>query len=148
MMRSHADRCALPNIARILLPLLVCLMWTQGDAQNAPSAPVISGGWHGLYLYPDGRPGVSFLFELAETNSRVTGRIAEINTFGDRNVPFLFADVIGDRSGNLIVFSKTYDGTGGPHHTVKYTGTIDPNGAIISGTWSVGNQTGTFQISK
>src|SRR5271166_5017966 len=86
----------------------------------ATSAGSLSGVWNGTYYYANGdkQQPVHFIFTFTPTGC--AGRSEEPNTFGDRSVPRLFANlscsVTSLSPGQVITIVKTYDGTGGVSH--------------------------------
>jgi hypothetical protein len=119
-----------------------------GSSSNASSITTLSGSWQGQYSYNDSRTPVPMSVDLSDENGQLSGRTTEPNTFGDPSASQLFADVSGSRSGARIQFVKRYDGTGGQHHSVQYSGTIDALGSQISGTWSLPGVSGRFVLRK
>lgn len=110
----------------------------------------LSGNWVGKYRYPKPLNGVSevnFEMNLILSQSRISGFVAEPNTFGDQSASHLYANFNGTIQGSDISWKKTYDGTGGVSHTVNYNGKIDRENAEIKGKWSIpGGWSGPFEI--
>jgi hypothetical protein len=114
-------------------------------AQNANAA--LSGQWQGSYGYADSRPPVSFIMEATFADGGLSGTISEPNTFGTAGVSFLHAYVQGSIDGDIIQFTKTYDGTGGQTHSVQYNGVIDRSNRRITGTWRIQGSGGQFTMT-
>jgi hypothetical protein len=124
---------------------LICLL-----ASTAASAEpgLVSGRWEGAYSYPDNsQPPVPFVLEVQVRGDSFTGRTSEPATFGEGSSPKLYARVQGRTSGTDVSFTKTYDGTNGVSHSVDYRGTISADGSRMTGTWHIGNFSGSFQAS-
>jgi len=103
----------------------------------------IATRWSGIYYYGDGRSN-SFTLDLQVSGSSISGRTSEPATFGDGSSSTLYANIFGSVSGSSISFTKTYDGTGGVSHSVQYAGAISADGASMSGTWRIANDSGSF----
>lgn len=91
---------------------------------------------------------VKFSLVAVSEGGEVKGYMRESNTFGDEAAPWLtsvFTGTIDEASGE-IQFTKQYDGNGGQAHAVEYEGML--NGETGSGTWSIGDQEGTFSLRK
>jgi len=110
----------------------------------------LSGLWRGRYHYPrpiNGVRSVAFEMDLTFSQGRVSGFVAEPNTFGDKTSENLYATFSGTVSGNHIEWKKTYDGTGGQSHSVWYRGTLDRKNRRIEGRWEISsNWSGDFAI--
>jgi caspase domain-containing protein len=126
---------------------------SQSVPKPAPATGTIAGVWNGTYYYPNANNKqlpVNFIF-LFEPGG-CGGRGEEMNTFGDKRVPKLFANLsCADATlhpGQTITIKKTYDGTGGVSHSVIYTGTASPDMRSISGQWAINNTKGTFSMSR
>ena len=119
----------------------------------APATGTIAGVWNGTYYYPNANNKqlpVNFIF-LFEPGG-CGGRSEEMNTFADKRVPKLFANLsCADATlhpGQVITIKKTYDGTGGVSHSVVYTGTVSPDMRSIAGQWAINNARGPFSMSR
>jgi hypothetical protein len=97
----------------------------------------LTGIWHGLYSHAVAFDPVYFVATLLSAGSWISGTSHEAETgqFGEPTT--LFASLDGTRAQFQIDFTKTYDGTGGWSHCVKYSGTLSPDGTEIEGTWLV-----------
>jgi hypothetical protein len=61
----------------------------------------------------------------------------------------LFADVEGVTAvDGSVTFTKTYDGTGGVSHSVRYEGRINAEGDTITGVWRINQQEGRFEMRR
>lgn len=108
----------------------------------------IAGEWQGVYGY-EGRPeAVPFNATIGVDRGRVRGTTIERNTFGAPGAMFLPAIIAGERRGDHVRFSKTYDGTAGQSHTVLYEGDIAAGGRRIVGRWSLAGQSGPFEMAR
>lgn len=94
--------------------------------------------WKGSYGYIDGRAPVPFTLTLTTKGKEISGRIIEPATFGDGSSDKLIANIGGTSSVYEVVFTKTYDGTGGQTHSVSYRGAFD--GKTMYGLWQVGEE--------
>lgn len=127
---------------------------TQPAAPPPAATPAgrLEGAWSGTYYYPNGnkQQPVRFIFTFGPTGC--SGRSEEPNTFGDRSVPRLFANlscsVTSLSPGQVITIVKTYDGTGGVSHSVLYTGTVSPDMRTIYGRWAIKSTRGDFIMSR
>jgi uncharacterized caspase-like protein len=140
---SQAAAAAVP-VAAAAVPVL-----TQ-DAANT-----MLGTWDGYYGYREGRmANVPFKLTITSTKGQgFAGLISEPATFGDGSSPFLFAHVRGTIAGSRIQFVKTYDGTGGERHSVKYEGMLESGASRLKGGWAIEQQgrivnTGFFEASQ
>lgn len=113
-----------------------------------------SGVWNGTYYYKEGatnRP-VDFQLFAIQSGNEFLGFIKEPNTFGKVDTPWLYADVSGqiDSKSRRLSFKKTYDGTGGETHDVKYSGTLgDAGDHVTDGRWEIRRDwTGTFSVQR
>jgi WD40 repeat protein len=124
-------------------------------ANNGTKAPqtALASEWQGEYGYAPALKlaPVPFTWVLHFKGQAITGREDEVNTFGDKSAPKLFADLAGTISGTSVSIKKTYNGTGGVNHSVQYQGTIGPDGRSMSGNWTIvttsGTTTGPFSVT-
>lgn len=73
----------------------------------------------------------------------------ERNTFGDKQVIALFANINGVVDGQTIKFYKTYDGSGSVNHSVLYELNFANEHRLARGTWTIGERsTGLVEILK
>ena len=128
----------------LTLPLLLTL--AEKAATRGAASP-LTGAWTGRYEYTDGRDGVDFTQELTFSQGLISGFVSEPNTFGDSTSKNLYATFLGTVAGNTIEWLKTYDGTAGVSHSVKYSGTLDRAAKSIEGRWSIDGVTGPFKLA-
>ena len=108
----------------------------------------LTGFWGGTYSYPAGHGApVPFDAELRSTSGALTGQITEPNTFSAEPAAILGAFVHGTVRGNLVSFTKTYDG-GGAVHAVAYEGVLNEEGTVVAGRWRVGTFGGPFLMRR
>ena len=119
----------------------------------------LTGRWRGSYSYPSSddegqavvrTPPVEFVIDITADGLTLRGKVTEPNTFGDATSDRLYADIEGEFfEDNKVVFDKTYDGTGGVGHTVRYEGYLDPEADEIRGEWRIPHSwSGPFEIEK
>jgi hypothetical protein len=117
---------------------------------GAPAKTQATGMYEGVYEYPaeQNQEPVKFKLALVQDGGRVVGFIQETNTFGERKEPWLHSVLKGTLSDQgQFAAVKTYDGTAGPAHDVKYDGQAAADGSI-SGTWAIGELTAPFKLTK
>ncbi|MBX3501250.1 MAG: hypothetical protein KF889_17565 [Alphaproteobacteria bacterium] len=137
-----------------ILALAACIAPAQAQLLNEreSQAERIGGRWLGRYYYSGqqaNKPPVEFEMTIeVPVAGKVGGRISEPSTFGTAGVPFLYANVSGDISGNMLRFIKTYDGTGGQSHSVSYSGVFNETWTTLVGTWRLGDATGRFDLRR
>jgi peptidoglycan hydrolase-like protein with peptidoglycan-binding domain len=111
----------------------------------------LTGRWNGRYYYPKpvkGIKSVEFEMDLTFSQGTVSGFIIEPNTFGKKTSDNLYANFNGSITGNRVEWDKTYDGTAGVSHTVKYVGTLDRRAKRIQGKWIISKGwSGDFNIA-
>jgi hypothetical protein len=108
----------------------------------------LGGTWTGLYHYRWALEPVSFVALLIDLGSRFTGSIHEYEGLISEQRILLYASVDGGREGSRVTFHKTYDGTGGWKHTVRYDGVLNGNATEIAGEWFVREATGAFIMRR
>jgi hypothetical protein len=116
----------------------------------ASNAQNLTGIWHGLYSYTDGRPSVSFVATLIETGSTVSGTTHELsNRKGSLNQA-LYATLLGRRQGASVTFLKTYERPNPRYHsTIAYQGVLSSDGTEIEGGWLIpGSGSGKFLMIR
>lgn len=128
-------------------------------AAETDAAAGIDGKWMGRYSYAK-RPAASekpakkpvpFEMELTASGDGFTAVITEPNTFGDKTSTSLRATAEGSvKPDGTVEFVKTYDGTGGVSHEVRYSGAMKREGGhlIVRGYWTVGKTSGEFKMYK
>jgi hypothetical protein len=117
---------------------------------QAQSAADLAGPWRGGYISSNGADVNEFAVKLAQAGTTLSGTVTETNAFGDvRSALFLTSTVSGSLNGRTVNLVKTYDGSGGVSHSVRYTGQISPNGRRIAGTYDAGaGATGVFEMVR
>lgn len=98
----------------------------------------LTGTWQGLYSYPVLLAPNPFTAILIQSGAGVSGTIHEPCMTGPARGTTLYAMLSGTRAGSDVSFIKTYDGTAGWRHTVKYRGKLSPDGTEIEGRWRIG----------
>lgn len=106
----------------------------------------LANTWTGYFHYNDGRQPVPFRMTLRLSGNSFRGKITEPATFGT-GASMLSADVVGTITDGKVVFTKTYDGTGGQTHPVQYYGTLSADSQQMSGGWLIQTLSGTFVAS-
>jgi hypothetical protein len=97
----------------------------------------------------DGADEVAFDAAVTDRDGALSGRISEPNTFGAPSVARLQATFVGSIDGTgLVEFTKTYDGTGGVGHSVRYIGHLDEEGLCVAGAWWIDETSGPFQMCR
>jgi len=100
----------------------------------------LTGVWHGLYSYDRFREPVYFVATLIDGGSFVSGSTHE-SEVGERGAPLtLFASIEGTTADSDVVFTKSYDGSGGWAHSVAYVGKLSADGCEIEGRWTIGRK--------
>ncbi|NEX91871.1 hypothetical protein [Caulobacter sp. 17J65-9] len=117
---------------------------------HAPStAAALTGVWNGRYSYDGPYAPGDFVAVLFETGGHVGGTTHEPDWTGTTADRLLYATLEGARQGCDVRFAKTYDGSGGQTHTVRYQGELSPCGTEIEGAWAVpGVCTGRFLMIR
>lgn len=111
----------------------------SGDAGD------LSGVWYGRYDAIGYAETNSFIVQLEQTGSTLSGIITEPDTGSAGAVRRAF--VSGRRSGSAIEFTKQYDG-GRFAHAVRYWGMVDAEGTEIAGRWMIVREQGTFVMTR
>jgi len=108
----------------------------------------LGGAWNGLYFYAGYPEPVSFVALLIDVGSHFSGSIHEYEGIISEQRILLYASVDGEREGSRVSFLKTYDGTGGWKHTVRYEGALNGDATEIAGQWHVGGGSGAFIMTR
>jgi hypothetical protein len=110
----------------------------------------LTGVWHGRFDYPIPHPSCPFTATLLEFGAHLSGSIHELSDGTDAPAgAMFFAAVEGRRAGSAVSFVKTYDGTGGRGHAVRYEGVLSPDGTEIEGRWTIpGEWSGRFLMIR
>jgi hypothetical protein len=135
----------------LFLGAAFCFAQENADDQKAQEAN--TAVWRGVYNYPDGsgQEPVKFTLVTIQNGPTIAGFLREANSFGKQGEPWLHSVIKGtfDKKTGELVFTKTYDGTGGQSHDVQYTGKTAEDGKKFEGTWSLGGAAGgTFELTK
>ena len=102
--------------------------------------------WQGQYHYPNAASVQFVFFVTGATSTHFEGVIVENNTLGNPSAPLLYGNVQGQVNRDSITFDKTYDGTGGVSHTVRYMATLGEGYERFNGTWTTGGASGAFEM--
>ena len=143
-----------PLAAAAFVALFALLFAFESLAQAKKAAPAVrlTGHWEGVYRYDaPGRNPVLFTTDLVQEDPKTfTGRVVELNTFGERSAKYLFADLGGNVEGTKVWFKKTYDGTGGQTHSIIYEGTLERASMTVRGKWrgEASDFAGTFEMKR
>ena len=132
----------------IIAMLAIAFFVTWSPAYMSSSS--YSGKYVGTYYYSTNIAPVSFTAIMVIEDGSIIGMMREPKTFGDGEMPYLYADIIGTISsdGN-VKFVKTYDGTGDVSHSVNYEGKMNFNNKSITGVWIIEEDwTGSFEMQK
>ncbi len=102
----------------------------------------------GSFSYPGGHgPTTPFLASISDDDGRLSGTIIEPNTMG-KSSDQLEAVLSGNRSGSGVDFTKVYDGASDAAHAVDYVGRLSGDGNSITGTWSLQQLDGPFEMHR
>lgn len=114
---------------------------------QAPGPQNLTGIWHGLYSYLDGRPTVSFVATLIEAGAAVSGTTHESS---DGPGATLYATLSGRRQGASVAFLKTYNRAGARYFSaIAYQGMLSGDGTEIEGGWLIpGDSRGKFLMIR
>ena len=113
-----------------------------------PGPVNISGLWMGSFSYPSGfGPRTPFLAKIEDEDGALAGSIVEPNLTGHLS-DTLEAVIRGSRSGSAVDFIKAYDGASDLAHSVDYVGRLSGDGNSITGTWSLADLDGSFEMHR
>jgi hypothetical protein len=87
----------------------------------------LTGAWLGLFSYPSRYRATNFTATLIETGTRISGSTSEIGILGRRAGKTILATLSGLRDGELVAFTKQYEGPEMPNHAVEYEGRLAPD---------------------
>lgn len=108
----------------------------------------MTGLWHGAFAYPSYQgPTTAFVARIGDDHGLLSGTIMEPNTMG-RSSDELQALVNGNRNGQEVDFTKTYDGASDAAHSVDYVGRLSGDGRTVRGVWSMEGLDGTFEMHR
>ncbi len=109
---------------------------------------MLTGEWSGIYGYSGNiEKNVNFFARLRDKEGNISGDISEPNESGVL-ADFLYAHINGHHNGQMIQFTKTYDGSGDFAHSVFYDGLIENDGHLITGSWKIDILTGWFKMVR
>lgn len=112
-----------------------------------PVADNLTGVWHGVYSYGPIHGDEHFVAQLIDIGGSLSGTIDEApRALGSGKR--LNAIISGTRSGARVEFLKTYDGTGGWSHSVRYRGKLSADLTEIGGRWNLPGASGTFLMIR
>ena len=97
----------------------------------------LTGVWHGLYSYALSEEPVYFVATLIDGGTFFSGTTHETWISESGTPRTLLAGVEGSARDGDVVFTKTYDGSGGWEHSVSYVGRLSPDGSEIEGRWTI-----------
>ena len=112
------------------------------DANN------LTGIWQGLYSYPSALAPVSFTATLLESGAWLSGSIHELAQRHGGEPTEACATLLGDRQGQVVQFTKTYDGANGWTHSVTYDGALSDDATEIEGRWMTPGWSGKFLMIR
>lgn len=108
----------------------------------------LSGEWTGIYNYPVALPPVAFEAVLQDLDGRISGTISEVTETLSRPAQRLDSVIDGRRDGLSVQFIKMYEQADHEFDVVHYSGSVDPEGAEIAGTWALAGMSGTFLMVR
>lgn len=102
------------------------------------SADNLTGIWRGLYTYPSRGTRALFDATLIESGQWLSGTTHEICSTGPAKGQLICADLLGNRNGARVTFTKTYE-PGIPHYTtpIAYDGALSGDATEIEGSWTI-----------
>jgi hypothetical protein len=108
----------------------------------------VTGRWEGHFAYAGGmlRPN-PFLAEIRDEAGHLSGTTVEPNTMAG-GFSFYEGTIRGSRQGGRVEFTKLYAAARPHAQPIRYQGSLDPEGNIISGTWSIGVAVGSFEMRR
>ncbi|HET9427954.1 MAG TPA: hypothetical protein VFO69_06300 [Allosphingosinicella sp.] len=114
---------------------------TKGDLD-------LSGEWTGIFNYPVSEPSVAFEATIHDSSGTISGTTTEVARTAVSPAQRLDAVIDGRREGRSVQFIKMYDQTDDEYDVVQYSGSLDPEGDEIAGTWQVAGMSGTFLMVR
>jgi hypothetical protein len=108
----------------------------------------LTGIWQGLYSYPRALAPVGFTATLLESGTWLSGSIHELAQRHDGEPTEAYATLLGGRHGQVVQFTKTYDGTNGWSHSLAYDGTLSDDATEIEGRWMGADWAGKFLMIR
>ncbi len=113
-----------------------------------PSDPLnLSGTWDGVFSYPDNAlPTTPFLAQISDHAGLLSGTTVEPSIHDDMSEQAVLA---GHRAGRTVDFTKIYDQRGeGYDSPVDYVGQLSAEGDVITGSWTMQEWSGTFEMVR
>ena len=102
----------------------------------------MSGVWYGRYHSRMEPQDNSFIALIEEAAGGFAGTISEPDGSGG----IRGATALGRRTGQALYFIKQYKGRW--NHAVRYSGRIDGEGKIVSGSWNLDGLVGSFEMQR
>ncbi|RYY26809.1 MAG: hypothetical protein EOP62_08580 [Sphingomonadales bacterium] len=102
----------------------------------------LNGVWYGRYDSRVEPQDNSFIALIEELGGALSGTISEPD--GDGGIRR--ATISGRRTGQALYFVKQYSGLW--THAVQYSGRVDGEGLVVSGTWNLDWLTGGFEMQR
>ncbi|NVJ48769.1 MAG: hypothetical protein HWE13_07730 [Gammaproteobacteria bacterium] len=133
-----------------LLTSLILFAFYSGFAMSAE----LTGLWLGSYYYDKPQAGEDRAFDFSivfeQEANKLAGKALEPRYFGDNNEAALLSRIVGLTDGKRVWFNKTYDGSAGQTHTVKYDLVIQADETMMLGTWHIpgSDRSGKVKIYK
>jgi|GEM_PF-2516666 len=117
------------------------------------TANSFNGLWVGVFSYNDTEFGNTEPFSIVfkQDGDLLKGKVIESVTGTESNEIAFYSNITGFISGQSVLFTKQYDGTGGRDHKVTYELTIE-NPSLMKGVWKingiVGGKAAILKISS
>jgi hypothetical protein len=108
----------------------------------------LTGLWHGQYSFPVPIAPTDFVATLLEAPDWISGATTEVPDLGPCTGRTLYATLLGQRHGNRVAFTKTYEGGHRGYGVVHYAGILDSDGMEIEGTWRAYGWSGRFLMIR
>jgi len=108
----------------------------------------INGMWEGSFEYSSSLDVGEFRFKarLKNSDGTISGIILEDHLSGSGQVK---STVEGECDGKAIRFTKQYLESSSEYKSqVEYEGQLSASGDVISGTWKLPHDSGTFSMTK
>ena len=107
----------------------------------------LTGDWDGTLTYPGGQYPTPFRAKFAENQGSFSGSVIEPDAY--RPAATLEASCAGVRDARSVDFTKTYvDAPRGYENPVDYVGQLAPDGMTVTGTWSLLDINGRFEMHR
>ncbi len=113
----------------------------------AKAPPSLSGLWMGSFAYPGGAgPTTPFLAKIEDHDGRFSGTTMEPDNIGGGAA--LEADIVGNRQGTAVDFTKVYLADSDRFQPIDYVGRLSADGNAVTGVWSLQFMNGTFEMYR